>query len=245
VIAMLVTPGDLIPVEEGASKIPWTRRKSQILNYLHRGPVTFSTLVYDTNVGDISSISAYFNQERISVSDLNNRFGQYPTSGELRKDNDNIRVGSEPVVKPRLLLYPAHNLNTSQSKSHRAMECDSDASSEHSRSPATSPRSGNDWGMQISPRSRDSRSSSFSENINQTRADSGFNGWPGSQAHRARKLGPIGQPPAPAREKTTLNSSYVGRGILEPSFAYNDNGWKDPSREGEVDTWSVWKPHPW
>ena len=45
----------------------------QILNFLHRGPVTFSTLVYDTNVGDISTLSCYFNQERISVEELNSK----------------------------------------------------------------------------------------------------------------------------------------------------------------------------
>jgi hypothetical protein len=45
----------------------------QILNYLHRGPVDFSTLVYDTNVGDISPLSIYFNPDRISVQDLNSR----------------------------------------------------------------------------------------------------------------------------------------------------------------------------
>merc|ERR1712126_599177 len=77
---MLTTSGDLIPVQPSAITIPWTRRKSQILNFLHRGPVTFSTLAYDTNVGDISALSAYFNPERISVKDLNSRFGQYPSS---------------------------------------------------------------------------------------------------------------------------------------------------------------------
>ena len=45
----------------------------QILNFLHRGPVTFSTLVYDTNVGDISALATYFNPERISERELNLR----------------------------------------------------------------------------------------------------------------------------------------------------------------------------
>jgi hypothetical protein len=35
--------------------------------------VTFTTLVYDTNVGDISALSTYFNPERVSVKDLNSR----------------------------------------------------------------------------------------------------------------------------------------------------------------------------
>ena len=49
------------------------RRRSQILNYLHRGPVTFNTLVYDTNVGDISALATYFNPDRISERELNLR----------------------------------------------------------------------------------------------------------------------------------------------------------------------------
>lgn len=118
---MLITPGDLIPVQPEATTIPWTRRKSQILNYLHRGPVTFSTLVYDTNVGDISSLATYFNPERVSVKDLNSRFGQHASSGENSRDSD-IKVGAENVIKPRLLLYPEHNLNNSQVNVQRTLK---------------------------------------------------------------------------------------------------------------------------
>jgi len=118
---MLVTPGDLIPVQSSATSIPWTRRKSQILNFLHRGPVSFSTLVYDTNVGDISALSTYFNPERVSVKDLNSRFGQYPSSGENNRD-EQVKVGTENVLKPRLLLYPEHNLNHSQVKVQRTLK---------------------------------------------------------------------------------------------------------------------------
>merc|ERR1712059_124321 len=99
---MLDTPGDLIPVVSAASSIPWTRRRSQILNFLHRGPVSFSTLVYDTNVGDISPLSSYFNPQRISEKDLNSKFGQYPTNGGVHPD-DVKRIGTEAVVMPRLL----------------------------------------------------------------------------------------------------------------------------------------------
>ncbi len=38
---MLVRSGDLIPVMDSAARIPWTKRKSHVLNYLHRGPVNF------------------------------------------------------------------------------------------------------------------------------------------------------------------------------------------------------------
>lgn len=119
---MLITPGDLIPVHPTATTIPWTRRKSQILNFLHRGPVTFTTLVYDTNVGDISALSTYFNPERVSVKDLNSRFGQHPSSSGEDSRDDNVKVGSENVLKPRLLLYPEHNLNHSQVKVQRTLK---------------------------------------------------------------------------------------------------------------------------
>ena len=111
---MLERPGDLIPVLPNATSIPWTRRRSQILNFLHRGPVTFGTLVYDTNVGDISALATYFNPDRISERELNLRFGHYPTSGEKHASGSPQNTGTDPVVKPRLLLYPDHNLNSSQ-----------------------------------------------------------------------------------------------------------------------------------
>jgi len=103
---MLERPGDLIPVKPAAATIPWTRRRSQILNFLHRGPVNFSTLVYDTNVGDISSLASYFNEERISVDDLNSRFGHNPFGGESGLLDETTKIGNENVVMPRLLLYP-------------------------------------------------------------------------------------------------------------------------------------------
>jgi len=116
---MLERPGDLIPVLPHATSIPWTRRRSQILNFLHRGPVTFQTLVYDTNVGDISALATYFNPDRISERELNLRFGHYPTSGE--KHASPQKNGNESIVKPRLLLYPDHNLNSSQVKVQRTL----------------------------------------------------------------------------------------------------------------------------
>jgi len=105
---MLERPGDLIPVLPNAVTIPWTRRRSQILNYLHRGPVTFNTLVYDTNVGDISSLATYFNPDRISERELNLRFGHYPTTGE-KHESPPKRTGADVAVRPRLLLYPDHS----------------------------------------------------------------------------------------------------------------------------------------
>jgi len=104
-----------------ATSIPWTRRRSQILNFLHRGPVTFNTLVYDTNVGDISSLATYFNPDRISERELNLRFGHSPNSSEDEKNACPQKIGDELVVKPRLLLYPDHNLNSSQVKVQRTL----------------------------------------------------------------------------------------------------------------------------
>jgi len=115
---MLERPGDLIPVNENATAIPWTKRRSQILNYLHRGPVNFNTLVYDTNVGDISSLATYFNPDRISERELNLRFGNFPAScnGEDQESPQKVEG-----VKPRLLLYPDHNLNPHQVKAQRTL----------------------------------------------------------------------------------------------------------------------------
>jgi len=107
---MLETPGDLIPVIPAASGIPWSRRRSQILSYLQRGPVKFTTLVYDTNVGDITPISSYFNPERISVKELNSKFGQYPNNHGTHPIGEK-RIGHKSIVKPRLLLYPQHPPN--------------------------------------------------------------------------------------------------------------------------------------
>merc|ERR1712243_90398 len=114
----LERPGDLIPVNENAITIPWTKRRSQILNFLHRGPVNFNTLVYDTNVGDISSLATYFNPDRISERELNLRFGNFPAScsGEDQESPQKVEG-----VKPRLLLYPDHNLNPHQVKAQRTL----------------------------------------------------------------------------------------------------------------------------
>lgn len=164
---MLLTQGDLIPVEPEATTIPWTRRKSQILNFLHRGPVDFNTLVYDTNVGDISAISTYFNPERVSVQDLNSKFGQYPSCSQ---DKDS-KTESGDAMKPRLLLYPEHNQNQAKIQrtlkwvlSHHDLEAAADQSSGqqqmhsstvgladnwHSTSPtAAAPVVGDTWQLQ-------------------------------------------------------------------------------------------------
>jgi len=103
---MLEKPGDLIPVTEAAKFLPWHGRRSKILNFLHRGKVTFATLVYDTNVGDISTLGCYFNSERISVDELNSRYGS-SVGGE--GPGATARVGREEVAVPRLLLYPEHH----------------------------------------------------------------------------------------------------------------------------------------
>jgi len=143
---MLERPGDLIPVLPNATSIPWTRRRSQILNFLHRGPVTFGTLVYDTNVGDISALATYFNPDRISERELNLRFGHYPTSGEKHASGSPQKTGTDPVVKPRLLLYPDHNLNSSQVKVQRTLNWvlsqDSDSGSGSGTSGQSTPEPG-------------------------------------------------------------------------------------------------------
>merc|ERR1712227_434593 len=49
------------------------------------------------------------------------RFGHHPTSGEKHSSGSPPKPGNDPVVKPRLLLYPDHNLNSSQVKVQRTL----------------------------------------------------------------------------------------------------------------------------
>ena len=112
---MLLESGDLIPVKKAAADIPWTKRKAQFLNFLHRGPVDFSTYVYDTNVGDIAQLSVYFNPYHWTVQDLNYRFGMKPDSNSDREmsskasstvsaiDSDDAKCRS---LQPKLFIYP-------------------------------------------------------------------------------------------------------------------------------------------
>ncbi len=97
---MLERSGDLIPVKDAAVNIPWTKRKNQILDFLLRGPVDFDTFVYDTNVGDVSRLSTYFNPARWSVEDLNGNFAKGPdqAKGQGR--------GQAGALVPNLIVYP-------------------------------------------------------------------------------------------------------------------------------------------
>lgn len=128
---MLINPGDLIPVRSEAIHIPWTKRKSTILNFLHRGPVTFKTFVYDTNVGDISSLATYFNPERWTNKDLNTKFGHKPRTnlaqavaeGGIYQSSISPPPGDQdqedaPSVLPRLLLYPFGDEDPSSAQTH-------------------------------------------------------------------------------------------------------------------------------
>jgi len=263
---MLITPGDLIPVLPTATTIPWTRRKSQILNFLHRGPVTFSTLVYDTNVGDISALSTYFNPERISVKDLNSRFGQYPSSGETGRE-DNVKVGSENVLKPRLLLYPEHNLNHSQVKVQRTLKWvlsqDSDevglsrppsSVDLHNRSPPSQLR--RPLGMEPPPQGRiqtEFNSSARNLSIENLNRSQGSQRLPrhGSGGSSNPRLTPIGEP--------MKDYSQSFDNDLRPNTMPNlgsalDSVWKEVGKFGSLDNacmeamdqdfgrWGGWKP---
>ena len=95
---MLNRPGDLIPVTDEAKLMTWSNRSSKIVEFLHRGPVTFSTLVYDTNVGDIATIASYFNPEMVSLEELNSKYAQrFRGSGQEQK---------EEVQVPQLTRWP-------------------------------------------------------------------------------------------------------------------------------------------
>ena len=100
---MLNRPGDLIPVTEEAKLMTWSNRSSKIVEYLHRGPVSFSTLVYDTNVGDIATIASYFNPEMVTLEELNNKYAKRLS----KTGRERVQGQEEEVQVPRLLIYPA------------------------------------------------------------------------------------------------------------------------------------------
>jgi len=149
-VEMLDKTGDLIPVRHEAVNIPWTKRKSQVLNFIHRGTVRFETQVYDTNVGDISPLSSYFNPQRWTVRDLNEKFGiqtQTPEiseaaspeleSEEAMSDEEQLfdEKTGQPIrcLLPRLLIYPEKD---PLQGAEIADSCVSNASTGFSRTPS-------------------------------------------------------------------------------------------------------------
>ena len=95
---------DLIPVVADFKNITSLKlKKSSWMNYIQRGPVTYTTLVFDRNIGDTMSLINYFNPDFFTEQELNNRFGVYPNSDgkhDLVKKN-----GGNPMM-PRILLFP-------------------------------------------------------------------------------------------------------------------------------------------
>ena len=121
---MLIESGDLIPVLRDAVEIPWTKRKSQILGYLFRGPVTFKTHVYDTNVGDIAPLSTYFNPDKWTEKDLNSKFGSRATVEDISAAATNSQgpnttsasgtKAKSASLKPRLMVIPSSEEKTEE-----------------------------------------------------------------------------------------------------------------------------------
>ena len=95
-------PLHLIPVVVKFSLVPKKRRKSQVHNFLHRGPVTFDTLVYDTNVGDWNFLYTYFNPAIMSERELNIRLGVHPTNGEKHASPEEKEEDEFQVIWPRV-----------------------------------------------------------------------------------------------------------------------------------------------
>ena len=54
---MLDKTGDLIPVRYEAVNIPWTKRKSQVLNFIHRGTVRFEVTNLVNNISRLTVIN--------------------------------------------------------------------------------------------------------------------------------------------------------------------------------------------
>ena len=111
---MLNRSGDLIPVTEEAKEMKWTNRSSNIVNFLHHGPVSFSTLVYDTKVGDIATVASYFNPAMVTVEELNTKYTkrmdkieEVDTKYTWRSyDVDEVQDHDDKVQAPKLLIYP-------------------------------------------------------------------------------------------------------------------------------------------
>ena len=116
---MLNRSGDLIPVTEEAKEMKWTNRSSNIVNFLHHGPVSFSTLVYDTKVGDIATVASYFNPAMVTVEELNTKYTKrmgkiedVDTKYTWRSyDDEEVQDRDDKVQAPKLLIYPGllHN----------------------------------------------------------------------------------------------------------------------------------------
>ena len=92
----------------------WTNRSSNIVNFLHHGPVSFSTLVYDTKVGDIATVASYFNPAMVTVEELNTKYTnrmdkveEVDTKYTLRSyDVEEVQDHDDKVQAHKLLIYP-------------------------------------------------------------------------------------------------------------------------------------------
>ena len=92
----------------------WTNRSSNIVNFLHHGPVSFSTLVYDTKVGDIATVASYFNPAMVTVEELNTKYTkrmdkieEVDTKYTWRSyDDEEVQDRDDKVQAPKLLIYP-------------------------------------------------------------------------------------------------------------------------------------------
>lgn len=107
----------------------WVRNRNAAKKYLiDSASIVLQTFVYDTNVGDVSRLASYFNQERWTVHDLNNRFGIQPQDNKPNDceltDSDSLSliapslssvsssssVGATDAkvssLVPKLLIYP-------------------------------------------------------------------------------------------------------------------------------------------
>ena len=85
----------------------WSNRSSKIVEYLHRGPVSFSTLVYDTNVGDIATISSYFNPEMVTLEELNKKYAKRSSKAVQVMEKE---VQQAPMVLLNPTIHPNPNL---------------------------------------------------------------------------------------------------------------------------------------
>jgi len=106
-----ITPNHLVPVQPEAALLSHGQRRAHYMDFLYRGPVDFDTLVFDTSVGDISPLECYFNRDRLTVEDLNAKYGH---SGRVCGGECEVHgavpktVGNVSCVMPRLAIYPSN-----------------------------------------------------------------------------------------------------------------------------------------
>jgi hypothetical protein len=63
--------GQLVPVSASIRQLPANTHRARHKEHLHRGAVTFDTLVFDSSIGQVAAVSDYFNRHLVTEDELN------------------------------------------------------------------------------------------------------------------------------------------------------------------------------